>query len=588
MLDLKYDQDTKFITITNRDDQLNWPNIRAVFDSGAQEIIDIGPDYLVLPVWSFLACRRSFSYIIKRYSIHFTVNEALSNILKIALENESTYSNNSKAPSIVENSLFSKLKLEGFKRKLTQEQLRNVLFLCRFNSGATFSVPGAGKTTEALAFFCFKKMPGDKLLVVCPKNAFIAWEEQVNDCLSPNVEVSRLIGGENNIKKVLRSKTDIFLISYQQFSLVKNLIASLLVNYRVFMYLDESHKIKKGKDGTWCNSILSVSHLPINKLIMSGTPLPNSVTDLIPQFNFIYPEIDANEETIKGLIQPVFVRTTKEELHLPPIHRYFTEIHLKPEQRRLYDLLRSEEARQISQLSPKDKSRLRTIGNSAIKLLQLVSNPALLSSEDFLFQDEMFSVLAEGDGSKVEYACFKARKLAQQGLKTIIWSNFVANVEAIAFRLADLGAEYIHGGVEAGSDEELFTRESKLKKFHKDPNTFVLVANPAACSEGISLHTVCHNAIYIDRTYNVAQYLQSEDRIHRLGLPNEVITNVEILISPKTIDDSIKRRLSIKVNRMAKVLNDDSLNIEPTDPDEEEMGFEDDDVRDFLNHLNGY
>ena len=47
----------------------------------------------------------------------------------------------------------------------------------------------------------------------------------------------------------------------------------------------------------------------------------------------------------------------------------------------------------------------------------------------------------------------------------------------------------------------------------------VLLANPQAMSEGISLHLECHDAIWLDRTYNAGQYLQGIDRIHRLGPP---------------------------------------------------------------------
>jgi hypothetical protein len=113
----------------------------------------------------------------------------------------------------------------------------------------------------------------------------------------------------------------------------------------------------------------------------------------------------------------------------------------------------------------------------------------------------------------------------------------------------------------------------------------VLVANPAACAEGISLHTVCHHAIYLDRTYNAAQYLQSEDRIHRLGLQPGTETTIEILHSPDTVDDSVMRRLNYKVGKMADVLEDDSIRIEPILVDIEADGIDTDDAEDYLRHL---
>jgi SNF2 family DNA or RNA helicase len=185
----------------------------------------------------------------------------------------------------------------------------------------------------------------------------------------------------------------------------------------------------------------------------------------------------------------------------------------------------------------------------------------------------------------LEYACYRARELAFEGKKSIIWSSFVNNVELVARRLIDLGAEYIHGGVDAGDEEEEGTREQKIARFHEDENCFVLVANPAACGEGISLHTVCHNAIYLDRNYNAAQFLQSQDRIHRLGLAPNIITNIEILVAPDTIDESVDRRLATKIGNMARVLDDKSLQVEPEVVDLDSTGFTREDFNDFLAHV---
>jgi len=98
-----------------------------------------------------------------------------------------------------------------------------------------------------------------------------------------------------------------------------------------------------------------------------------------------------------------------------------------------------------------------------------------------------------------------------------------------------------------------------------------LVANPAAASEGISLHKICHTAIYVDRSFNAAHYLQSVDRIHRLGLAPGVGTNIEIIECRKTIDEVVYERLKSKVDRMAEVLKDKSLKI-----NEDDYAFEDD------------
>ena len=142
-------------------------------------------------------------------------------------------------------------------------------------------------------------------------------------------------------------------------------------------------------------------------------------------------------------------------------------------------------------------------------------------------------------------------------------------------RLKDLGAEYIHGGVDAGNENDQDTREGKIKRFHSDPKCMVLVANPAACSEGISLHRICQYAIYLDRSFNAAHYLQSEDRIHRLGLSSDARPTVEFVECEDSIDQVVRERLTLKVAIMASALNDSSLKVEPDiyeeDEDESDM-----------------
>ena len=480
-----------------------------------------------------------------------------------------------------------RLREAGFVRDLTLEQTRNVAALVRYSAGADFSVPGAGKTTESLAYYALKRRSGDRLVVVAPVNAFAPWEEQVELCFgAAKLNVARLVGSVQSVVARLESRPDVALINYHKLAQfdAHRAVADYIGRERTFVFLDESHKVKRGEDGAWGNAVLSIAHLPIFKLVMSGTPLPNSTADLVAQMRFLHPEADIDEQNVTRAIQPIFVRTTKAELGLPEVVRRLVEVPLGPGQRRMYELLSTALAQEIEiVLTKRERLSVRRLGKSVLKLLKFVSNPALLIPE--LERSEaaaLRDVLLDEDSRKIEYAVNRARRLAFEGRKCIIWSSFVDNVEVIAGRLEDLGAEYIHGGVSVGSDED-DTRERRIRQFHEDNNRFVLVANPAAAGEAISLHTVCHNAIYVDRTYNAAQFLQSEDRIHRVGLPRDTISEVEILAAPRTIDESVNRRLIQKVRMMSDVLNDPNLRIDPNYEDpEDDAEIADADLRDFL------
>jgi len=92
----------------------------------------------------------------------------------------------------------------------------------------------------------------------------------------------------------------------------------------------------------------------------------------------------------------------------------------------------------------------------------------------------------------------------------------------------------------------------------------VLVANPAAAAESMSLHYVCNYALYLDRTFNAAHYLQSQKRIHRLTEGEEKQKYIEIfwLNVRASIDIKIEKRLAEKCHEMNKFLNESQLSLD--------------------------
>lgn len=99
------------------------------------------------------------------------------------------------------------------------------------------------------------------------------------------------------------------------------------------------------------------------------------------------------------------------------------------------------------------------------------------------------------------------------------------------------------------------TREGIIKTFHREDSPFkVIIANPFAVAESISLHKVCHNAIYLERSFNCAHFMQSKDRIHRYGLKPGTETNYYYILSRNSIDEVINNRLILKEERMTQLI----------------------------------
>lgn len=510
-----------------------------------------------------------FSARHNQYRVVFTDNAR--SMLKTA--NDTSYNTALALNARSEAEIKAHLESIEFKRSLTINQLNNLKKISHLPGAATFSVPGAGKTTEALAFFFVNATDIDRLLVVAPKNAFSAWDEQLDACMGENYgKFVRLRGGEAAIQIALRTNPRFMLITYDQLSRVKNTIVPLLSSGNIYMFLDESHRIKGGKQIKRADAILEMAHLPKRKLIMSGTPMPQSPKDMVSQFSFLYPTKDVTDTTVIDLIQPIFVRTTKGQLGIPKLDHRVVQVPMTQLQREIYKTLKSEVRRQLNPvLSDSSRYELRRIGKCVMKVMEFVSNPSLLSNDmDYAFDRRVGALLLESDGPKIDYVCRRARQLAAEGKKVLIWSSFVQNVELIALRLSDLGAEFIHGGVDAGDESDFDTREGKFKRFHTDDTCKVLVANPAACSEGISLHKVCQYAIYLDRSFNAAHYMQSEDRIHRLGLSPDAKPQIEFVECEDSIDQVVRTRLELKVKTMAQALEDSSLSVEISSVDYDE------------------
>jgi len=576
---------------------------RVVFDHSPDATLD-SATALSLPWFSFAGARDQFLQVFVAHGLRpgqgLEVSPEAARLLQQSRRVAESYRLAAGAEPLDAGVLEERLEDVGFARQLSREQVRNVRRMAALPAAATFSVPGAGKTTEALAWFFQRAEPTDRLLVVAPKNAFAAWDEQITECM-PHLDAAfiRLRGGRDRIAWSLVGDPRFMLITYQQLTRVQDLLARHLAEHRCHVFLDESHRIKAGASGASGRAVLNLSHLPVGKLIMSGTPMPQSTADLVPQFRFLYPEIPAQPETVVDLMRPIYVRTNKLELGLPPVTRSLVSFPMAPVQNELYQLMKFEVAREASAaLNSQSRQAFRALGRSVARLLQFVSNPSLLSAEiGFAQRDLLAAVLAEGEGPKLDYVLKRARQLARRGEKVLIWSSFVRNVEYINGRLADVGSVYIHGGVDAGSEDDDETREGKIKLFHDDPNTRVLVANPAAASEGVSLHRVCHHAIYLDRTFNAAHYLQSEDRIHRFGLSPDQATNIEIVECAGTVDETVRLRLGFKIEQMAIALDDSSLKpdpipIDPADFEAEDLeeyvtGLAQDDVRALLEDLAG-
>jgi SNF2 family DNA or RNA helicase len=498
---------------------------------------------------------------------------------------------------------------DAAKRTLKDHQVAGLVKLVGWHHGANFSVPGAGKTTVTFALHLIAQASVPYLLVVAPRNAFLAWQEVIGECLRDDVasqaeQTFTILQADSDLGKLVRDGNARFLVSYEMMVRLEPAIASFLAQHPTHLVVDESHRMKAGYRSQRGSSLLRLSHLARRRDILSGTPMPQAPSDVQSQLDFLFPGAGLGDRIERGesariVLGERYVRTTKRDLDLPPRVQSFIDVDMNPAHLALYSIVKDELRRRVSQLR-RNASEILQARRSVIRLLQISANPAsalraMAGTHHSREQRALYAaVMAEGASAKVLRAEQMAREFARGDRKTLIWTIFTDTVEELSRRLADLNPVTIRGGVPTGDVEDYDSREGRIERFRHDPNCRVMVANPAAASEGMSLHMQCHDAIYVDRSFNATHFLQSIDRIHRLGLPPGVETRIHVIrnrvpVGIGSIDRTVGRRLLAKIRALDDLLNDPDLRQLALDEeaagDGVDYGIDVDDIDDLIREI---
>lgn len=497
------------------------------------------------------------------------------------------------AHSLSEAELTEELSASGFERLLKPFQLSNLTRLTLLPHGADFSVPGAGKTTVALANFALQRHRGEvsRMLVVGPIAAFEAWKVDSVACLTnaPKLSVHTGPGG------IIPRDTELLLTNYNRVAADYERIRDFVAASPTQVVLDEAHRIKRGAAGVHGRAVLDLAYVARRRDVLTGTPAPQGASDLVALMRFLYPGQDRSilpanvydesrgrdPEVVReasNAINRYFVRTPKSSLGIPdPIWETVTRP-MGPIQLAIYEALAGR-YRGAFDLTKDSRRHFDKLGRIVMYLLEAATNPALLvAGSDHadelgfahppieLSGDEPLSKLLANYNQyeqpwKYDYVINAVAEAASRGEKVLIWTTFVRNIRILSHELSIFNPAAVHGGVppEDTAPPGALTRESELERFRNDPDCTVLLANPAAAGEGVSLHHWCHHAIYLDRTFNAGHFLQSQDRIHRLGLDPTIETKFTLLISDHSIDSVVDDRVREKVKVLADLMDDPGL-----------------------------
>jgi SWI/SNF-related matrix-associated actin-dependent regulator 1 of chromatin subfamily A len=455
---------------------------------------------------------------------------------------------------------------KGEKTTALPHQTEGTKFVASREAAALFDEQGLGKSKQLIDAVAKQVADGTLggALIVCPNTVKSTWVREIE--AHSDLPYAVFGAGRSARRQTFGSLRAVFyVINYEAVAREVTSLRALLRFKRMALVLDESHRIKTpGAKVT--RAIHRLGGEVVKRVIMTGTPVANRLDDLWSQMFFLDGGVSlgasfddfrrryctaeggyAELETLRDRLATVALRRMKDQaLNLPPKTVIPISVRLDGGQAELYDRMREDLYIWVKSLSGEEVlAEAENILVRLVRLAQLASNPRLLDASYV----ETPAKIAALDKLLEEIL---SRRPTQ---KAIIWTSFVGNITALRKRYAKYGSVAFHGGMDADA------RERALTAFSSDPSARLFIGNPAAGREGLTL-TSANVAIYLDRTFNLVDYLQSQDRIHRISQTEAC--EIYLLMAESTVDELIEFSLAQK-HRLAQYVQRDSAAIDPAD-----------------------
>ena len=410
---------------------------------------------------------------------------------------------------------------------------------------------GLGKTIQTLALLQKHKEDTEAVggkstsLAIMPTSLIYNWLNEAKK-FAPQLRLMVHTGTFRYKSPEVFANYDMVITTYGISRIDIELFKSFFFDYVI---LDESQNIKNASS----KSFMAVRQLKSRfKLILSGTPVENSVNDLWTQMSFINPgllgaqaffqnefvtpiEKKKDEESarkLQALIKPFVLRRTKEQVatELPPKTENLFYCQMSEEQASVYEQVKSEYRNELLR-SLEDgtfaKKQMHVL-QGLIKLRQIANHPVMIDSE------------YEGDSGKFENVVHTLANVLEGGHKVLIFSQFVRQLNIYREHLDKENIPYVY------LDGSTQNRGDVVKQFQEDPKTRVFLISIKAGGVGLNL-TEADYVFILDPWWNPAVEQQAIDRTHRIGQTKNVF--IYKFITKDSVEEKIlalqQRKLSV-------------------------------------------
>jgi SNF2 family DNA or RNA helicase len=393
---------------------------------------------------------------------------------------------------------------------------------------AVFHEPGLGKTKIAidLALSWFRNKAVDSVLIVCKRSLVANWVSEIRTHSHLYPLVLSQHRKANHV--ALNSPGRLYLAHYEVCKTEVARLKLFLKTRRVAVICDEAQKLKNPTSALF-RAFIQLREGFVRRVILTGTPIANRPYDIWGLIYFLdgglslgknfvefkrafdisaelatNPEIRMRfEESLSrlfGLIQRFTVRETKQSAQIILPDKIVENVLVDGEelQEELYSVYRKEARAAVEKCGTISFDNIDEILKRLLRLVQVASNPRLVT-DAYRREPGKLPILRN--------LLFDAKA---QGSKAIVWTSFVENARWLAAELREFGSCAVHGQM------SIEDRNSALGRFKSQPETRVLVATPGSAKEGLTL-TVANVAVFFDRSFSLDDYLQAQDRIHRIS-----------------------------------------------------------------------
>ncbi len=447
------------------------------------------------------------------------------------------------------------------KATLRSYQLEGVHWLERLRlmylNGILADDMGLGKTLQAIVALAQQRKgaPGQSL-IVCPTSLVYNWKEEFTK-FNPRLKVVVIDGVPAQRKKLIESIGDSHVLITSYTLLQKDIDLYKPVPFS-YVILDEAQHIKnRGTRNAKSVKMVQAEH----RLILSGTPIENSLDEMWSLFDFLMPgflssydrfiekyirvsgqEASKNLEYLRRKVSPFILRRMKSDVldDLPPVSDIVYHCQLSEVQTDLYRSYAASARDELVKLVQRDgfdRVQIHVLA-TLTRLKQICCHPAIFAKEK----------AEPGDSAKYDMLLDLLQTLVEGKHKTVIFSQYTRMLQIMRDDFEQRGIRFAY------LDGMSKNRLEIVKQFNEDESISVFLVSLKAGGTGLNL-VGADTVIHYDMWWNPAVENQATDRVHRIGQKRSV--SAYKLITLGTIEEKIAEMQRRKKGLVKKVVSCD-------------------------------